>query len=68
MVGAQRAANSPGTVGFFPRAEGVVVKSLWNSTGTQNLQVGGMGDVERGAVLQAGVLVHLLVAAKVLCP
>lgn len=44
------------------------MKSPWSSTGTQNLQVGGMGDVERGAVLQAGVLVHLLVAAKVLCP
>lgn len=64
MVGGQWAANSPGTVGFLPCAEGTVVKSPWSPTDTQNLQVGGMGDVELGA----GVLVHLLATVKVLCP
>lgn len=44
------------------------MKSPWNSTGTQNLQVRGMGEVERGAVLQAGVLINMLVMAKVLFP
>lgn len=70
MAGGQWAANSPGTVGFFPCAGVTVVKmkSPWNSTGTPNLQVRGMGDVERGAVLQAGVLINMLVIAKVLFP
>lgn len=44
------------------------MKSPWNSTGTPNLKVRGMGDVERGAVLQAGVLINMLLIAKVLFP
>lgn len=68
MAGGQWAANSPGIVGFFPCAEVTVVKSPWNSTGIQNLQVREMGDVEHGAVLQAGVLINVLVIAKVLFP
>ena len=59
----------PGTVGKArPRAEETRVKSPWSSTAAQNLQAGGIGDVERGAVLQARILVHLLVTVEVLCP
>lgn len=39
--------------------------SPWSSTAAQNLHAGGMGGVECGPVLQAGILVHLLVTGKV---
>lgn len=55
----------PGTVGKVdPCAEETGGKSPWGSTATQKLQVGGMGDAEHGAVLQAGILVHLLVTVR----